>query len=237
MHAYTWEGPAIFQIWTVNQTNQNDWPKETQKKCPIKVIQTAVRLWLSPSLSLSLPMCLSMHCFYCSVDNFCLSLWPMDCSMPGFPVHNQLLEFTQTHVHSVGDAIQSSHPLSSPSLPALNLSQHQGLFQWVGSSHHVAKVLKLQLQHHPIHPMNIRIDFNYTLLFLLINTLLISVLSIFVGILFCKAEGPGPLSLTIGLVARIWCFHCCDPATISWEPKPCSKPLPTKATRDHNDIC
>ena len=156
MHAHTWEGPAIHQIWTVNQTNQNDWPKETRKKCPIKVIQTAVRLWLSPSLSLSLPVCLSMHCFYCSIDNFCLSLWPMDCSMPGFPVHNQLLEFTQTHVHSVGDAIQPSHPLSSPSLPALNLSQHQGLFQWVGSSHLVAKVLKLQLQHHPIHPMNIQ---------------------------------------------------------------------------------
>ena len=115
-----------------------------------------MRLWLSPSFSLSLPVCLSMLCFYCSVDNFCLSLWPMNCSMPGFPVHNQLLELTQTHVHSVGDAIQPSHPLSSPSLPALNLSQHQSLFQWVGSSHHVAKVLKLQLQHHPIHPMNIQ---------------------------------------------------------------------------------
>ena len=140
----------------MNQTNQNDWPKETWKKCPIKVIQTAMRLWLSPSFSLSLPVCLSMLCFYCSVDNFCLSLWPMNCSMPGFPVHNQLLELTQTHVHSVGDAIQPSHPLSSPSLPALNLSQHQSLFQWVGSSHHVAKVLKLQLQHHPIHPMNIQ---------------------------------------------------------------------------------
>ena len=62
----------------------------------------------------------------------------MDCSMPGFPVHHQLPEFTQTHVHWVGDAIQPSHPLSSPS-PAFNLSQHQGLFQWVRSSHQVAK--------------------------------------------------------------------------------------------------
>ena len=59
------------------------------------------------------------------------SLWPHDCSMPGLPVHHQLPEFTQTHVHWVGDAIQPSHPLSSPSPPAFNLSQHQGLFQWV----------------------------------------------------------------------------------------------------------
>ena len=72
---------------------------------------------------------------------------PMDCSMPGFLIHHQLPELAQTHVPRVGDAIQSSHPLSSPSLPALNLSQHQGLFQWVSSSHQVAKVLELQLQH------------------------------------------------------------------------------------------
>ena len=72
---------------------------------------------------------------------------PMDCSTPGFPVHHQLPEYTQTHVHWVGDAIQPFHPLSSLSPPALNLSQHQGLFQWVSSSHQVAKVLELQLQH------------------------------------------------------------------------------------------
>ena len=66
---------------------------------------------------------------------------PTDCSTPGFPVHHQLLELTQTHVHWVGDAIQPSHPLSSPSPPTFNLSQHQGLFQWVSSSHQVAKVL------------------------------------------------------------------------------------------------
>ena len=56
---------------------------------------------------------------------------PMDCSTPGLPVHQQLLEFTQTHVHWVGDAIQPSHPLSSPPPPAFSLFQHQGLFQWV----------------------------------------------------------------------------------------------------------
>ena len=72
---------------------------------------------------------------------------PMDCSTPGLPVHHQLPEFTQTHVHWVGDAIQPSHPLLSPSPPALNLSQHQGLFQWVSSLHQVAKVLEFQLQY------------------------------------------------------------------------------------------
>ena len=72
---------------------------------------------------------------------------PMDCSMPGLLVHHQLPEFTRTHVHWVGDAIQQSHPLSSPSLPAFNLSQHQGLFKWVSSFHQVAKVLEFQLQH------------------------------------------------------------------------------------------
>ena len=70
----------------------------------------------------------------------------MDYSMPGFPVHHQLLELAQTHVHCVSDAIQLSHPLL-PHSPALSLSQHQGLFQSVSSLHQVAKVLELQLQH------------------------------------------------------------------------------------------
>ena len=69
--------------------------------------------------------------------------------MPGLPVHHQLLEFTQTHVRLVGDAIQPSHPLSSPSPPAPNPSQRQGLFQRVNSSHEIAKVLEFQLQHQP----------------------------------------------------------------------------------------
>ena len=71
----------------------------------------------------------------------------MNCSMPGLPVHHQLLEFTQTRVHWVGDAIQPSHPLSSLSPPAFNLFQHQGLFKWVSSLHEVAKVLEFELQH------------------------------------------------------------------------------------------
>ena len=71
----------------------------------------------------------------------------MDSSTPGLPVHHQLPEFTQTHVHRVGDAIQPPQPLLSPSSPALNLSQHQGLFQGISSLHQVAKVLGFQLQH------------------------------------------------------------------------------------------
>ena len=71
----------------------------------------------------------------------------MDCSTAGFPVHHQLLKLAQTHVHWVGDAIQPSHPLSSPSPPIFNLFQHQGLFQWVSCLHQVAKVLAFQLQH------------------------------------------------------------------------------------------
>ena len=72
---------------------------------------------------------------------------PMNCSTPGLPVHHQLPEFTQTLVHRVGDTIQPPHPLSSPFPPAPNPSQHQGLFQWLNSSHEVAKVLEFQLQH------------------------------------------------------------------------------------------
>ena len=84
---------------------------------------------------------------FSSVTQSCLTLWdPMNHSRPGLPVHHQLPEFTQTHIHRVSDAIQPSHPLLSPSL-AFNLSQHQGLFKWVSSSHQVAKVLEFQLQH------------------------------------------------------------------------------------------
>ena len=75
--------------------------------------------------------------------------YPVDCSTPGLPVYHQLPELTQTHVHQVGNAIQPSHPLSSPSPPAFNLSQHQCLFQGVSSSHQVTKGLEFQLQHQP----------------------------------------------------------------------------------------
>ena len=85
---------------------------------------------------------------FSSVPQWCPTLCnPMNGSTPGLPVHHQLPEYIQTHVHRVGDAIQPSHRLSSPSLPAPNPSQHQGLFQWVNSFHEVAKVLEFQLQH------------------------------------------------------------------------------------------
>ena len=80
------------------------------------------------------------HIWFCS---------PMDCIMPGLPVHHQLPEFTQTLVHWVSDAIQPSHPLSAPSPPTFHLSQHQGLFLWVSSSHQVAEVLEFWFQHQP----------------------------------------------------------------------------------------
>ena len=82
----------------------------------------------------------------------------MDCSMPGFPVHHQLLEPTQTHVHWVGDAIQPCHSLLSLSPPSFNLSQHQGLFQWVISSYWVARVLQFQLQHEYLGLISFRMD-------------------------------------------------------------------------------
>ena len=91
---------------------------------------------------------LTSICQFSSVTQSCLTLCnPMDSSAPGLPVLHQLPKPAQTHVHWVGDAIQSSYPLSFPSPPAFNLSQHQGLFQWVSSSHQVAKMLELQIQY------------------------------------------------------------------------------------------
>ena len=85
---------------------------------------------------------------FSSVAQSCLTLCnSMDCSTPSIPVHRQLPGLTQTYVHQADDAVQPSHPLSSPSPPALNLSQHQGLFQWISSSPQMAKVLEFHLQH------------------------------------------------------------------------------------------
>ena len=107
--------------------------------------------WLSTAsdlchvLEMHSPICLSSVQFS-SVAQSCPTLCnPMNRSMPGRPVHHQVPEFTQTQVHRVSDAIQPSHPLSSPSPPAPNPFQHQGLFQWVNSSHEVAKGLVFQL--------------------------------------------------------------------------------------------
>ena len=93
-------------------------------------------------------------CFQLKIKSYCSGVQPcpilcnpIDWSMPGFPALHYLLELVQTHVYLVSDAIQPSNPLSQPSPHALNLSQHQDLFQWVSSSHQMAKVLKPQLQH------------------------------------------------------------------------------------------
>ena len=101
-------------------------------------------LWTTEVNRQKVNICLSKFQFS-SVQS--LSCDPMNRSMPGLPVHHQLPEFTQTHVHRVSDAIQPSHPRLSPSPPAPSPSQHQSLFQWVNSSHEVTKVLEFQLQH------------------------------------------------------------------------------------------
>ena len=132
---------------------------------------------------------------FSSVAELCPTLCnPMDCSTPAFPVHHQLLELAQTHVHRVGDGIQSTHPLLSRSPSALNLSQHQGLSQWVSSSHQMAKVLEFQLQHQSfqwIGLISFRIDW---LDLLAVQGTLKSLLqhhSSKASILWCSGEGNG----------------------------------------------
>ena len=115
--------------------------------CTHQPCQDCVTCFVKPPTFLhSHDICLFNH--FRSVAQSCPTLCnPMDCSMPGLPVHHQLSELAQIPVHPVGDAIQPSHPLSSPSHPTFNLFQHQDLFKWVSSSHQVAKVLEFQLQH------------------------------------------------------------------------------------------
>jgi len=113
------------------------------------LVQLYREQWKSKENAYTLYMICFIYNFvqFSSVAQSCLTLCdPLDCSPSGLPVDHQLPEFTQTHVHLVGDAIQPSHPLLSPSPPSFNLSQQQGLFQWV-SSCQVAKVLEFQLQH------------------------------------------------------------------------------------------
>ena len=105
-----------------------------------------LRLGLRSTFSVKSCHTISASVQFSSVTQSCPTLCdPMNQSTPGLPVHHQLPEFTQTQVHRVRDAIQPSHPLSPPFPPAPNPSQHQSLFQWVNSSHEVAKVLEFQL--------------------------------------------------------------------------------------------
>ena len=150
-------------IWSLPQAQSHVAPGPTDQPHPLQPPTQPIRSsprGLPRTLSISHGQC---HCNpdegkgganicntlqFSSVAQSCPTLFnPMDCSTPGFPVHHKLPELAQTQVHQVGDAIQPSHPLSSPSPPAFNLSHHQNLCQWVSSSHQVAKVLQLQLHH------------------------------------------------------------------------------------------
>ena len=123
--------PLCYKIYNFTQLSENEYiVKEKWAGMPVATLQCLDHGYLQSS----------------SVAQSCLTLCdPINLSTPGLPVHHQLLEFTQTHIHRVSDAIQPSHPLSSSSPPAPNPSQHQSLFQWVNSSHEVAKVLEFQL--------------------------------------------------------------------------------------------
>ena len=128
-------GDNLFLILTVTLL---PWTKDTEDWCIYMIFQFL--------------LCKIIYLLWLVQFSLVTQLWltlsnPLDCSVPGFPVHNQLLELVQTLVHQVGDAIQPSHSLSSSSPPAFNLSQHQGLFQWFSSLHQVTKVLVLQLEH------------------------------------------------------------------------------------------
>ena len=114
---------------------------------PLGIFLCVDFLFTSQHSLISYKTFLKMRFYCCSVAQSCPTLCnPMDCSTSGFPVLPHLPELAQTHVHWVGDVIQPSHLLLSSSLPAFNLSQHQGLFKWVSSSHQVAQVLELQHQ-------------------------------------------------------------------------------------------
>ena len=146
------------QIWKTQQWPQ-DWKRSIlvpiPKKSNVKECSNYNAIALMSHASKAMFKILQVRCQQLLVSVQLLSrVWlcdPLHCSMPGLSVHHQLSEFTQTHVHWVGDAIQPSHPLSSPSPPAFNLPQHQGLFQRVSSLHQVAKALDFQLQHLSFH--------------------------------------------------------------------------------------
>ena len=126
-------------LWPPDEV-ENSW---ASKKCPSVAFQV---FWSADWVSVPRKSQISCKCPF--VVESVSHVWPcdpMDCSTPGSPVLHCLLELAQIHVHWVSHAIQPSHPLLPSSPPALNLSEHQGLFQWVGSSHHVTKVLELQL--------------------------------------------------------------------------------------------
>ena len=127
-------GNYWFFKWNLRTWDENSQIFTFLPKCPYPLPQNLT------------PFCSYSSVQFSSVTQSCLTLCdPMNSSSPGLPVHHQLPRFTQTHIHCVSDAIQPSHPLSSPSPLAPNPSQHQSLYQWINSSHEVAKVLEFQL--------------------------------------------------------------------------------------------
>ena len=131
--------PQVESLYLLSSQHQKWFP--TQSQCLINICS-----WKQVDMLTLFSFTYCCSCYL--VAKLCLTLCdPMDCSTPGVPVLHHLLELSQTHVHQVGDAIQPTYPLSSPSLPAFNLSQHQGLFYWVSFLNQVAKVLEFQLQH------------------------------------------------------------------------------------------
>ena len=131
IHLVVWSLERTFHLSEGKSVNLLKHLKEIPEDSEV-FSETSVRPWM-------------MSVQFSSVVQSCPILCnSMDCSTPGLPVHHQLRELTQTRVHSVGNAIQPSHPLSFPSPPTFNLSQHQGLFQQISSSHQVAKLLELE---------------------------------------------------------------------------------------------
>ena len=143
-------GRKVNNLWYTDDTTLMAESEEELKSLLMKVKEVSLKAGLKLNIQKMKIMASGpiSSVQFSSVAQSCPTLCdPMNHSTPGLPVHHQLSEFTQTHVHRVGDAIQPSHPLLSPSPPAPNPSQHQSLFQWVNSSHEVAKVLEFQLQH------------------------------------------------------------------------------------------
>ena len=141
-----------FLFWGSKVTAVGDWSQEIIRFLSLgRKVMTVFLLCAKHFLNTIILLSLTWSRYsvqFNSVAQLCSTLCdPMNPSTPGLPVYHQLPESTQTHIHWVGDAIQPSHPLLSPSPPAPNLSQHQGLLQWVSASHQVAKVLEFQLQH------------------------------------------------------------------------------------------
>ena len=124
------------------------WPSKSQSQFTFKIQYRNKLLWGGAAKNVWPYFTYQSSVQFSSVDQLCPTICsPMDWSMIGFPVHHQLWELAQTHVHQVSDAIQPSHPLSSPSPPTFKPSQHQGLFQWVSSLQQVAKVLQFHPQY------------------------------------------------------------------------------------------